>query len=159
MRKHSFPSRCPSVLTSITPADRRPRLRSEVVVSSGCLVGVEVGWRDEPGNSRAGLDGPLFFVDQVVMVGTQERSVVCAGGTAVGPVGDVVGFAPGGGDGAAGEGAALVSGGDGSGEGECPGAGEPERAGARDLSGSVGVSGWATAPAGPVGLRRPAEPV
>src|SRR6478672_5052429 len=95
---------------------RRSRVgdsRSEVVVSAGCLVWVEVGWRDEPGNARAGLDGPLFFVDQVVMVGTQECSVVCAGGAAAGPVGDVVGFAPGCGDGAAGEGAALVAGGEG----------------------------------------------
>src|SRR6478672_4256458 len=47
------------------------------------------------------------------MVGTQECSVVCAGGAAAGPVVDVVGFAPGCGDGAAGEGAALVPGGDG----------------------------------------------
>src|SRR6478672_13227542 len=44
------------------------------------------------------------------MVGTQECSVVCAGGAAAGPVGDVVGFAPGCGDGAVGEGAGLVAG-------------------------------------------------
>ena len=40
----------------------------EVVVLSGFLVGVEVGWRYVPGSSGAGLDGPLFFVDQVMVV-------------------------------------------------------------------------------------------
>src|SRR6476620_369707 len=107
--------------------------RSEVVVSSGGLLGVEVGWRDEPGDAVAGLDGPLFFVDQVVMVGTKECSVVCAGGAAVGPVGDVVGFAPGGGDGAAGEGAALVAGGDGFAD-----VGREDAAGAADVEDSAG---------------------
>ena len=51
-----------------------------------------------------------FFVDHVVVMGAEQGPVVGSGGSAAGPVGDVVGFAPGGGDGAAGEGAALVAG-------------------------------------------------
>jgi hypothetical protein len=40
----------------------------EVVVASGFLAWVDVRGRDEPGDAGAELDGPLFFVDQVVVV-------------------------------------------------------------------------------------------
>src|SRR5919112_2122261 len=83
----------------------------EVGVLLGFLVWVEVFWGCVPGGVVDGGDGPLFFVDQVVVAGAEEGAVVRAGGAAAGPVGDVVGFAPGGGDGAVGEGAALVPGG------------------------------------------------
>lgn len=58
-------------------------LFAEVVVALGFLVGVEVGWRGEPGDAGAEVDGPLFFVDDVVVVGAEECSVVGAGGSAV----------------------------------------------------------------------------
>src|SRR6478735_9316803 len=85
----------------------------EVSVPAGCPGGVEVGWWDEPGDAGPHLDGPVFFVDHVVVMGAEQGSVVGSGGAAAGPVGDVVGLAPGGGDGALREGAALVPGGDG----------------------------------------------
>src|SRR6476661_486773 len=75
------------------------------------VVGVgRCGVGDEPGDAVFDVDVPLFCVDQVVVVGAEEDAVVGAGGSALGPVGDVVGFAPGCGDGAVGEGAALVAG-------------------------------------------------
>jgi hypothetical protein len=48
-----------------------------------------------------------------VVVAAEQDEVVQVGGSAVGPVDDVVGDAPGGWAGAAGEGAAAVSGGEG----------------------------------------------
>src|SRR4249919_432747 len=82
----------------------------EVVVAPGPLAGVEVGWRDEPGDAASDVDGPVFLVDHVVVVGAEQHAVLGSGGSALGPVGDVVGLAPGGRDGAAGEGAAAVAG-------------------------------------------------
>jgi hypothetical protein len=40
----------------------------ELLVSAGCLFGVDVGWRDEPRDAGLHVDGPLFFVDEVVVV-------------------------------------------------------------------------------------------
>jgi hypothetical protein len=54
-----------------------------VVVSLGFLGGVDVGWRDEPGDAGFDVDLPLFFVDEVVVMGAQEGAVVGAGGSAV----------------------------------------------------------------------------
>ncbi|GAA1274239.1 hypothetical protein GCM10009589_30680 [Arthrobacter pascens] len=54
-----------------------------VVVAAGFLVGVDVRWRDEPGDAGSHVDGPLFFVDEVVVMGAQEGAVVGAGGAAV----------------------------------------------------------------------------
>jgi hypothetical protein len=39
-----------------------------VVVSLGCLGGVDVGWWCEPWDALVGGDFPLFFVDEVVVV-------------------------------------------------------------------------------------------
>ena len=50
---------------------------------SGLLAGVDVGWRDEPGDPVFDVDFPLFFVDQVVVVGAEEDAVVGAGGSAL----------------------------------------------------------------------------
>jgi hypothetical protein len=54
-----------------------------VVVSLGFLVGVDVGWRYEPGHAFGDMDLPLFFVDEVVVMGAQEGAVVGAGCSAV----------------------------------------------------------------------------
>jgi hypothetical protein len=54
-----------------------------VVVAAGFLVGVDVGWGDEPGDAGFEVDFPVFFVDQVVMVGAEQDAVVGAGGSAV----------------------------------------------------------------------------
>jgi hypothetical protein len=40
------------------------------------LAGVDVGWRDEPGDAGFDLDGPLLFVDEVVVMGAKQGSVV-----------------------------------------------------------------------------------
>jgi hypothetical protein len=56
---------------------------SEVVVSLWLLVWVDVGWWFEPGDAGFDLDGPLFFVDEVVVMGAEQGSVVGAGGSAV----------------------------------------------------------------------------
>ena len=88
-------------------------LQAEVSVPSGCPGGVEVGWRDEPGDAGAHLDAPVFLVDHVVVMGAEQGSVAGSGGSAAGPVGDVVGLAPGGRNGALREGAAPVPGRDG----------------------------------------------
>jgi hypothetical protein len=117
-----------------------------VVVLSGLLAGVDVGWRDEPGGPVFEVDFPLFFVDQMVVVGAEEDAVVGAGGSAAGPVGDVVGFAPGCGHGAVGEGAALVSGVEGFadvGREDAGGAADVEDAsfGAEEDGDDVGVAG------------------
>ena len=50
-----------------------------MVVSLGVLAGVDVGWRDEPGHAFGDLDLPLFLVDEVVVMGTQQGAVVGAG--------------------------------------------------------------------------------
>ena len=47
-----------------------------VVVASGFLVGVDVGWGDEPGGAGFHGDGPVFFVDEVVVVAAEEGSVL-----------------------------------------------------------------------------------
>jgi hypothetical protein len=68
-------------------ADRRSRggafLCSVVVVSAGCLFGVDVGWGDEPGDAGSHVDRPLFFVDEVVVVGAEQGGVVCSCGAAL----------------------------------------------------------------------------
>jgi hypothetical protein len=53
------------------------------VVAAGFLAGVDVGWRDEPGDAVCDGDLPLFFMDEVVMVGAEQDAVVGAGGSAV----------------------------------------------------------------------------
>ena len=55
----------------------------EVVVLLGFLFGVDVGWGDEPGRAGAELDGPPFFVDEVVVVLAEECAVSGGGGAAV----------------------------------------------------------------------------
>ncbi|HEY3572580.1 MAG TPA: hypothetical protein VGK98_02005, partial [Arthrobacter sp.] len=40
-----------------------------VVVLSGLLAWVDVGWGYEPGDAVFEVDVPLFFVDEVVVVG------------------------------------------------------------------------------------------
>ena len=64
-----------------------------------------------PGDLVIGVprDGPSVFVDQPVMEGTQSYQVVEVGGSAVGPVHDVVDLGPAGAP-AAGEPAVLVAG-------------------------------------------------
>jgi hypothetical protein len=54
-----------------------------LVVAAGCLFGVDVGWGDEPGDAGLHVDGPLFFVDEVVVAGAEECAVVGVGGSAV----------------------------------------------------------------------------
>jgi hypothetical protein len=54
-----------------------------MVVSSGFLTGGDVGWRDEPRDTRFDLDFPLFLVDEVVVMGAQKGAVVGAGGSAM----------------------------------------------------------------------------
>ena len=81
-----------------------------------------------------------------MVVGAEECAVAEVGGAVVGPVGDVVGFAPGCGGGAVGEGAALVAGGEGGalGWGEEPGfAAEVQdfAVGAEEGGDDVGVAG------------------
>ena len=52
------------------------------MVLLGFLLWVDVGWGDVPGDAGAELDGPLFFVDEVVVVCAEECAVVgggCAG--------------------------------------------------------------------------------
>jgi hypothetical protein len=56
---------------------------SEVPVSSGLLVWVDVGWGEEPGDAGFDVDGPQFFVDEVVVMGAEQGSVVGAGASAV----------------------------------------------------------------------------
>ena len=53
----------------------------EVVVLPGALVGVDVGRWDEAWGAVLDGDGPLFFVDQVV-VETAEQDAVVGGGFA-----------------------------------------------------------------------------
>jgi hypothetical protein len=57
--------------------------RFEVVVLLGFLGGVDVAWGCEPWDAVAGVDGPLFFVDEVVVMGAEEGAVVGAGGAVV----------------------------------------------------------------------------
>ena len=54
-----------------------------VVVSLGFLAGVDVGWRDEPGDAVFDLDLPLLFVDEVVVMAAEEGAVLGAGCSAV----------------------------------------------------------------------------
>ena len=54
-----------------------------MVVSLGFLAGVDVGWGDEPGDAVFDVDCPLFFVDEVVVMGAEEGAIVGAGGSAV----------------------------------------------------------------------------
>ena len=51
-----------------------------VVVLSGLLAWVDVGRGDEPGDAVFDVDFPLFFVDQMVVVGAEEDAVVGAVG-------------------------------------------------------------------------------
>ena len=55
----------------------------EVGVPLWFLAGVDVGWRDEPRDPGFNQDVPLFLVDQMVVMGTQQRAVLGAGGPAV----------------------------------------------------------------------------
>ena len=50
---------------------------------SGLLGGVDVWWWDEPGDAVGHVDGPLFFVDEVVVVAAEEGAVFGAGGAVV----------------------------------------------------------------------------
>ena len=50
---------------------------------SGLLAGVDVGWRDEPGDAVFDVDCPQFLVDEVMVVGAEEDAVVGAGGSAL----------------------------------------------------------------------------
>ena len=77
-------------------------------VADGCLVGVEPGGGDEAGYAVGHGDGPAAGVVFAVVLAAEQDEVVGVGGSAVGPGGDVVGLAPGGGSGAAGERAAAV---------------------------------------------------
>lgn len=52
----------------------------EVVVLLGFLLRVDVAWGCEPGDAVAGVDGPLFFVDEVVVMGTEQGAVNGVGG-------------------------------------------------------------------------------
>src|SRR6266545_307155 len=79
------------------------------VVAAGVLVGVDPGGWGEFGQAVAGdADGPVLVVCGVVVSGAEEDGVVQVGGAAVGPVPQMVGVAPAGGQVAAGEGAARI---------------------------------------------------
>jgi hypothetical protein len=62
---------------------RAASFESEVVVALGLLVGVDVGWWFEPGDAGCDVDGPVFFVDEVVVMGAEQGAVGGAGGSAV----------------------------------------------------------------------------
>ena len=53
------------------------------MVLLGFLGGVDVGWRCVPGDAVVDVDLPLFFVDEVVVVGAEEGAVLGAGCSAV----------------------------------------------------------------------------
>jgi hypothetical protein len=55
----------------------------EVVVLLGFLGGVDVAWGCEPGDAVEGVDGPLFFVDEVVVMGAEQDAVADVGGAVV----------------------------------------------------------------------------
>src|SRR6266545_7732227 len=79
------------------------------VVAAGVLFGVDPGGWGEFGQAVAGdADGPVLVVCGVVVSGAEEDGVVQVGGAAVGPVPQMVGVAPAGGQVAAGEGAARI---------------------------------------------------
>jgi hypothetical protein len=89
---------------------------------------------------------PAAFGVLAVVKAAEQRGVVEVSGAAVGPRGDVVGFAPGGGPVAAREGAAAVAGGEGEalrGAGGTTGAAEVQHgtAGVEDGGNEVGVGG------------------
>src|SRR6266511_2565898 len=79
------------------------------MVAAGVLFGgVRGGW-GEFGQAVGGdADGPVLVVCGVVVSGAEEDGVVQVGGAAVGPVPQMVGVAPAGGQVAAGEGAARI---------------------------------------------------
>jgi hypothetical protein len=54
-----------------------------VVVLSGLLARVDVGWRDKPGDAVFDVDFPQFFVDEVVVGCAEEDAVVGAGVSAL----------------------------------------------------------------------------
>ena len=45
-------------------------------------MGVEFGWGFEPGDFVGDFDGPVFFVDEVVVVTAEQDAVGGAGGSA-----------------------------------------------------------------------------
>jgi hypothetical protein len=73
----------PGVGIFVSAFSCRWSLCSVVVVASGFLLGVDVGWWGEPGDAGVDVDFPVFFVDEVVVVGAEEDAVVGAGGSAV----------------------------------------------------------------------------
>ena len=97
----------------------------------GCRVGsIQSGGVNCGSSVGSEVDGPLLAVDEGVVGAAEQDPVVEAGGSAVGPVGDVVHVAPAGRPVAAGEGAAEVAELDGASEffGEDPdGAADVER--------------------------------
>jgi len=53
------------------------------VVLLGFLGGVDVARWCVPGDAVFAGDGPLFFVDEMVVVAAEECAVACAGGAVV----------------------------------------------------------------------------
>ena len=73
------------------------------VVASRCLGGVGPGWWCPVGDAVGDVAFPAEFVVFAVVVAAEQGAVVDAGALGEAVVGDVVGLAPGGWDGAAGE--------------------------------------------------------
>jgi hypothetical protein len=63
-------------------------------VSEWCLVGIEPSGRDEFGVSVGDADAPFLGVDEAVVCIAEEREIGEGGGSAVGPVNNVVAIAP-----------------------------------------------------------------
>ena len=82
----------------------------EVGISQRRLERVYITWWDKPWGAAHDGDAPFFPMDQVMVESAQQDAVVGAGGTSVGVIFNVVGFAPRSRGGASGEGAAAVSG-------------------------------------------------
>ena len=57
--------------------------RFEVVVLLGFLGGVDVARGYVPGDAVSGVDGPLFFVHEVMVVAAQECAVAGISGAVV----------------------------------------------------------------------------
>jgi hypothetical protein len=53
------------------------------VVAAGFSLGVEFWWWFEPGDFVGDFDGPVFFVDEVVVVAAEQDAVVGVGGSAL----------------------------------------------------------------------------
>src|SRR6476469_5010783 len=120
---------------------------ARVPVAPPVWAGCGAGWSGVPGDAGGGNGGgEVAVVDLGVVSRAEQGAVGQVGGSAVAPVHDVVGVAPGGGDGAAGEAAAVVAGGQGQalGAGEqAPAAAEVEgfAVAAEDQGDDLGVAG------------------